>query len=343
MTIRSRFFLWYSAITAVALIVLGFLAYSEFVVAPHEPGSDPPDFWSDAAMLLLWCAIPLALAGGWWVMQKTLAPIRALTDTVEKLHEHNLQDTLPRTGNGDEVDRLSEAFNEMITRLDDSFRRIRQFTLYASHELKTPLTIMRGEIETALHHPQLPAPVGECLQSQLGEIRRLGNIVDRLTLLTKADAGRVILAREALALDVLVREIVGDAEILASAHGLQVNLIACEPASMLGDRDTLRQLFLNLLDNAIKYNQPDGQIHIALRSLDRFAELKIANTGPGLAPELQAHVFDRFFRGDPAHGKAGSSSGLGLSIAQWIATAHGGTIRFESDKTLTTLTVRLAL
>jgi signal transduction histidine kinase len=168
--------------------------------------------------------------------------------------------------------------------------------------------------------------------------------VDGLTLLAKADAGQVALQFETLRLDELVRDNFADAQILAEPHGIQVELTSCEEISVSGDRHRLRQLLLNLADNAVKYNQPQGRVTMSLRRAGNSAEIKIANTGAGIPPEILPRVFDRFFRGDPAHESAIDGCGLGLSIAQWIVSAHGGTIQIESvPSKLTTVTVRLPL
>jgi len=230
----------------------------------------------------------------------------------------------------------------MIARLDGSFNRIREFTLHASHELKTPLTVLRGELETTLREgPQDPA-TREGLLSQLDEIQRLATIVDGLSLLTKADAGLITLKSEPVRLNELVRESHADALILAGPHHVSVNLQHCEEISVLGDRHRLRQLLLNLTDNAVKYNRPSGSVTMDLRRMNGRAELKISNTGAGIPAELQSRVFDRFFRGDPSHSNTVEGCGLGLSIAKWIAGAHGGTIELASEPgKLTTATVCL--
>ena len=145
-------------------------------------------------------------------------------------------------------------------------------------------------------------------------------------------------------LDELVRDNFADAQILAEPHGIKVELANCEEISVRGDRHRLRQLLLNLADNAIKYNQPQGGVTMSLRRRGDFAEFTIANTGAGIPPEILPRVFDRFFRGDPAHESTIEGCGLGLSIAQWIVSAHGGTIQIESvPSKLTTVTVRLPL
>jgi signal transduction histidine kinase len=216
--------------------------------------------------------------------------------------------------------------------------------LHASHELKTPLTILHGELETELCDEKLSPPQRERLASQLDEVQRLSKIVDGLTLLTKADAGQIQLGHEPVRLDDVVRDAFADAQILAEPCGVKVELSACEELTVRGDRHRLRQLLLNLADNAIKYNAPGGEVKLALRRAGSDALFTIANTGPGIPPELLPKVFDRFFRGDASHNNTVDGSGLGLSIAQWIVSAHRGSIEIASEPAKsTTVTVRLPL
>lgn len=264
--------------------------------------------------------------------------------TKERLHIHNLQEPLPRTGNGDEVDRLSEVLNATNARLEKAFNQIREFTLHASHELKTPLAILHGEIETALNDPATTVAQREAYASQLDEIQRLSKIVEGLTLLAKADAGQVVLAQEPVRLDELVRDSFADAQILAQPKQISVTLAACDEVMVRGDRHRLRQLLLNLTDNAIKYNNLDGRVDIALKRKDGTAELTIANTGLGIPAPILPRIFDRFYRGDESHNGEVEGCGLGLSIAQWIVKAHGGDIQITSaPERLTTVSVKLPL
>ena len=347
MKIRTRLTFWYAAILIVSLVVMGIGTYEQ--IAEQMRHERLHDLWEHAldetGEMVLWVGLPaviLGLLGGWWITRRALAPVKKLTEAVEKIHERNLNTQLPRTRNGDELDRLTEVFNAMTTRLDSSFQRIREFTLHASHELKTPLTVLRGELEMALHEEQLGPEQKERLLSQMDEIERLAKIVDGLTLLTKADAGQIELKPEPVRLDDLVRESFADANILAQPQNIRVNLGACEEITIAGDRHRLRQLLLNLTDNAIKYNCAGGSVDISLRKLDGMAELKIANTGAGVASELQPSVFERFFRGDASHDNSIEGCGLGLSIAQWIVAAHNGGIWFASEPgKLTTVTVKL--
>ncbi len=352
MSIRTRLTLWYAGILFVSLVAMGVLSYHAFAPEPRAAGVSKPDEADESDLseiyrIIFWCGVPatlLALGGGWWMMRRALAPVAALTRAAECVNEHNLGAPLPRTGNGDELDRLTEVFNAMTERLNQSFARMRKFTLHASHELKTPLTVMHGELETALQNPALAAPQRERLESELDEVQRLAKIVDGLTLLTKADAGQITLAREPVRLDELLREAGADAQSLARPHDVHVHLTACEELTVIGDRHRLRQLLLNLTDNAIKYNARQGTVTLSLRRAAQTAEVTIVNTGPGIPAEILPRIFDPFFRGDSSHSQTVEGCGLGLSIAWWITTAHGGTIQIKSTPNqITTASVRLPL
>lgn len=350
MTIRTRLTLWYACIMFVSLLAMGLLLHEEFAPQRSEGASKyrrDMDDLQEALGILLWCGLPaslLAAGGGWWLMRKALAPVAALTQAAEQITERNLTTQLPRSGNGDEMDRLAQVLNAMTARLNDSFTRIREFTLHASHELKTPLTILRGEAETALGDESLTPAQRERCASQIEELRRLTRIVDGLTLLAKADACQVALAKASVRLDELVRELFADTQVLAQPQAIRVELTACEAVTVSGDAHRLRQLLLNLADNAVKYNQPSGVISMTLRQKSDVAEFTISNSGAGIEPEILPRVFDRFFRGDPAHSTTVDGCGLGLSIAQWIVSAHNGTIQVSSVLSkCTTVTVRLPL
>jgi signal transduction histidine kinase len=349
MKIRTQLMLWYVAILLVGLALIGGWAYYEVVV--EHPGitrvlaREGHTALEEFGEVMLYGGLPalaLALVGGWFLMRRALSPIRTFTRAMERVQADNLHHRMERSGNHDELDRLTEVFNSMTTRLDDSFNHIREFTLHASHELKTPLTIMRGEIETKLRDSVTSSADREFFAAQLDEIARLAKIVDGLTLLAKADAGQVKLAQEPVRLDELVRDSFADAQLLARPHHLEVELKDCDETTIRGDRHRLKQLLLNLTDNAIKYNQPNGRITIGLSRHNGTAALTIANTGPGISAEKLPRVFDRFYRGDAAHSSEIEGCGLGLSIVRWIVQAHGGTIRVASDPTkLTTVTVQL--
>ena len=348
MTIRTRLTLWYAAILIASLLLIGlstFWEISEQVRKGQHKHSQTRHAFDEASEMVLRVGLPavaLALIGGWWLTRRALSPVKALAEAIQKTHEHNLREPLPRTHNGDELDQLAKVFNDTLVRLDDSFIRIREFTLHASHELKTPLTVLRGEIETALRDENLSDSARERAVSQLEEFHRLTRIVDGLTLLAKADTGQIVLQLETVRFDELVRDNFSDAQMLAAPQNIQVTLDGCVEISVRGDRHRLRQLLLNLADNAVKYNQPQGRINLDLRRVGEMAEFTISNTGAGIPAEFLPRVFDRFFRVDAAHGTAVEGCGLGLSIAQWIVSAHGGTIEITSEPAKSTIvTVRL--
>jgi signal transduction histidine kinase len=352
MSIRTRLTLWYAGIMFVSLLAMGVLSYHAFAPKPRAADRPNPEEADENDLgevyrIIFWCGVPaclLAVSGGWWMMRRALAPLSALTPAAQRVNEHSLGERLPRTGNGDEFDRLTEVFNAMTERLNQSFARIREFTLHASHELKTPLTVMHGELESTLQDQTLTAPQREHLESELDEVQRLAKIVDGLTLLTKADAGQITLAREPVCLDELVREACADAQSLARPNDIQVSLAACEELMVTGDRHRLRQLLLNLTDNAVKYNHRQGTVTLSSRSVADTAELTIANTGPGIPPEILPRLFDPFFRADSSHSQTVEGCGLGLSIARWITNAHAGTIQITSEPNhLTKAIIRLPL
>ena len=349
MTIRTRLALWYSGILLVGLLLVSGWAYYEMAVerpgmsnALAKDGDTPLEEFGEVMLFGGLPAMVLALVGGWLLMRRALLPVTILTRAVEQVQAETLSERLPRTRNGDELDRLTEVFNSMMERLEDSFASVREFTLHASHELKTPLTVMRNGIETALREERVTPDQRELLSNQLEEIERLTKIVNSLAFLAKADAGQAALRLEPVRLDELVKDSFADAQMLAQPHKIAVTMVACEEIIVQGDRHRLRQLLLNLTDNAIKYNQPQGSVTIALSRKNGAAELTIANTGAGIAPEKLPRAFDRFYRGDPAHNNEVEGCGLGLSIARWIVHAHGGKIAITSRPSdLTSVTVQL--
>jgi len=348
MTLQRRLALRYGVVVAVCLVLLAALIYHEFVAEPEmfrRLGLQKPEGseFAEFAEVVIYGAVPLIFGLGWWFVRKSLAPIDTLARSVEAFHAGSLRAHLPRSYNGDEVDRLAESFSRMAGRLDDAFQQIRGFTLHASHELKTPLTVMQAQLDTVLNDPEpLPPAQREWMNHQREEVRRLARIVDTLALLAKADAGLLTLEQQPVRLDELLREGYEDARILAEEQRIRVTLLGCHPCTILGDRDRLRQLLLNLTDNAVKYNYPGGAITLELRPSDTVAELTLANTGDRIPTELQARAFGRFVRGDTARTRSIEGSGLGLAICQWIVHGHRGTIEIATATDgLTAVRIRL--
>lgn len=349
MSIRARLTLWYGALLLAGLaLIFGWTYYEVFIEHPeiaralsrskHTP-------LEEMGEILLFGGLPaavLALGGGWFLMRRALAPVTELTRAVERVQAENLHQPIAPSGNGDELDRLTEVFNQMTRRLDQSFQQIREFTLHASHELKTPLTILRHELDSVLQDEFASAAERERAAAMLEEIERLSQIVDGLHFLTRSDAGQLTWEKEPVALDELLHDATDDAQALAEEQHIRVQLDSCPATSVMGDRRRLRQLLLILTDNAIKYNITNGAVNIALQQQGNRALLTVTNTGPGIPPEMVGRVFERFFRADPSHNRAVDGCGLGLTIAQSIVRAHGGEILVESQPgRLTTVRVTL--
>lgn len=351
MTLRRRILLYYLFTLAISFVIIGCWSWFEFneqqEVMRHDgvkAALKESPLW-EAFEIILFGGLPallLGILGGGLLMRHALRPIETLTTDLEKTDASNLAEPVIRSGNGDELDRMSAVFNSMKQRLGISFNQAREFTLHASHELKTPLTIMHGTLEQMLEDKETLGVNRDRIASMLEEVQRLAAIVGQLAFLAKADADQLTFAHELVALDVLVSELEEDTQMLAASANITVAMTTCEPVFVSGDRMRLRQLLLNLADNAVKYNQENGSITLSLRAQDQQAVFQISNTGPVLAPDLRARIFERFFRGDAAHGTAVEGCGLGLSIAQSITQAHGGSIVMSTmDNGQTQMTLKL--
>ncbi len=338
MTLRRRIFLYYSATLSLSLVIVGFWSWFELnehrdiFVREGVEAALQHDLLSEAIEVVLYGGLPailLGIVGGSILIARALRPIEVLTDALEKTDVSTLSDPVPVSGKGGELDRMAVVFNRMKERLSLSFTQTREFTLNASHELKTPLTIMHATLEQTITRPEATEAERESAVAMLEEVQRLSSIVGQLSFLARADAGLMPLHREPVALHELMRDLAEEIAILASGTDISVTMPCCEPAVVSADRMRLRQLLLNLGDNAVKYNEAGGTVELALRRIDGGAEFTLANTGKALPADLRARVFDRFFRGDPAHNSAIEGSGLGLSIARSIVVAHEGRIAYE--------------
>jgi two-component system OmpR family sensor kinase len=282
-----------------------------------------------AAMLPV--ALLLAGGGGWLLARHTLKPVNRITEAAHRISSERLDERLDETGTGDELDRLAQTLNNMLERLDAAFRQIRQFSADASHELQTPLTILKGELEVALRSPRRPEEYQQILKSGLEEINRIAHLVGGLLLLARADAGVLRMDRQPVDLKRLLNEVYEQVKVLADSRSVNISLGSLEPVSIPGDYEHLRRLLLNLVDNGVKYTAAGGRLTLSLQSEGGWASMRVSDTGMGLSREEQARVFQRFFRAAQARSQGGESSGLGLCIAQSIAEAHGGRIEVESS------------
>ena len=286
-------------------------------------------------LLILWITVPSALVvaslGGLFLANKALKPVDEITKTARMITSKSLNQRIKLRKTKDEIGRLAETFNDMISRLGRSFKQIRQFSADASHELRTPLTILKGEIEVGLRRRRRPEDYRKILNSNLEEVDHMSQIVDDLLFLSKADMGEVHLQKHRINLTKLVSEVDAQAKMIAKAKDIRVHINSDTDAVVIGDRLRLRELLLNLVDNGVKYTPEGGEMTISVERDDGRVKLRVMDNGIGIAPEDQSHIFDRFFRVDKARSREAGGSGLGLSICKWIVEAHGGEISVESQ------------
>ena len=282
--------------------------------------------------------LPLILVGffaaSYFITGNALQPIEALINEVEAITDgRSLHRRLPANLGSDELSRLGTTLNAMIARLETSFGALRRFTADASHELKTPLTVLRADVERAMHPGAQGSEAMQALEEALQETARMSDLVDSLLTLARADEGRFDLHREPVDLGPLVRDVYETAVILGESCGLSVSMSVLEEGIVDGDVRRLRQLFLNLVTNAIKYTPSGGRVELSLshRLSDEIA-FTVRDSGIGMSAGDLSHVFERFWRADRARSRTSERGGfgLGLAISQWIAQAHGGRITVQS-------------
>lgn len=275
-------------------------------------------------------AFLISVIGGWFLAHKSLRPVDEITKAVREITAQNLSRRLPPARVDDELGRLSEQFNDMIGRLQSSFAQVQQFSADASHELRTPLTIMRGEVDVALRGKRLNAETRELLTSLRDELVRLSSIVDGLMSLVRSDVGRHALDLSEVSLHDLLTQLLEDAKMLAAPHRISLTFEPVEPIAVVGDPLRLRQLFLNLIDNAVKYTPDGGAVRLSLTRRAGQAVIAVSDTGIGIPADERPRIFERFHRVHREGHESPPGSGLGLSIAKWIAEAHNGSIEVES-------------
>jgi heavy metal sensor kinase len=274
----------------------------------------------------------LACAGGYFLARKSLAPIASMNSQTQRISAENLSARLDVTNSRDELGRLASTINDLLARLENSFKEQQRFIADASHELRTPLAVLRGETEVALNKTRTVAEYEQSLSLIQDEAERLSRIVEDLFTLARQPVNtRAALNKERVSLNDAVRDCVRAAQVLAIQKGVRLRLENDSPAIALhGDEDLIRRMILNLLDNAVKYTPAGGEISLALGRQNGNAEIIVRDTGIGIPEAAQPHVFDRFYRVDKARARAMGGAGLGLSIAQWIVEVHGGEINLVS-------------
>jgi heavy metal sensor kinase len=279
-------------------------------------------------------AVPLALAlaagGGIFLARRALAPVDKIAQTAQEIEESDLSRRIS-VNTKDELGRLAATLNAMIGRLEKAFQRQKQFTSDASHELRAPLAVIEAESSLALQKERPATDYRQSLEAISQEAKQMSSLVDQLLALARADAGKEQWNFTQVNLGKLIADLSTDVEVLCQEKGLSLQLGQTQDAIVKGDEVRLRELFMNLLNNAVRYTPAPGTISISLRREGQMAVVAIKDTGVGIPPEDIPFIFERFYRVDKSRSRADGGTGLGLAISWHIAEAHGGKIEVESQ------------
>ena len=294
-------------------------------------------FWNSliaSAPLLL----VVSMAGGYWISRRALRPVDEITVAARSIGIRNLSERLPMTHTSDELERLAATCNDMLDRLEEAVRKLKQFTADASHELRGPLTLTRTIAEVALRNPQVDADSRASFEEIAQEAARSATLLEHMLELARADAEPVDIPLELVDIGSIVGDACADAQTLAEPRDISLTTHS-KTAWVLGHAPSLRRLLWILLDNAIKYTPTGGSIDVAIHRAGQTVTVKIGDTGIGIAAEDLPRVFDRFYRADPSRSEI-EGNGLGLAIAKWITDLHRANIEIESRVGIgTTVTV----
>ena len=287
-------------------------------------------------LLSLLLGVPLlglvAVGGGLFLVGRALAPVVRIARSAERITLHNLDERLPLTKTGDELEHLSLALNRMIVRLSEAFEQNRRFLADASHELRTPLAAWRGEMESVVQQTRGLPELRDRAGSALEEVDRLAKIVDALFAISRLDAGEAQQEWTRFDLAPLAASTTEQMSLLAEDKGISVACQALGKVSVDGDRARIKQVVVNLLDNAIKYTPSGGSINLEVYARENKAVLEVSDTGIGIPAGALPHIFERFFRVDKARSRDAGGAGLGLAIVKSICLAHGGQVSVESSE-----------
>jgi len=274
----------------------------------------------------------VALWGGWFLAGRALNPMDSVVDAISNLDADSLDARIIEEKGTLEVRELARSFNALLGRLEDSFRRVKEFTADASHELRTPLTVLRGETEVALRKPRSTEEYQDVLASTLEEVHRMSRIVEDLLLLAKGDLGEAPVNKTSLDLNEVLGDIALQAQLVSETKNISVIFEEAPSIKIMADPLRIRQLFWNILNNAIKYTPQDGMIYISIKTENNEnVKVAISDTGIGIPEQDLPHIFERFYRVDKHRARSQGGSGLGLAICKWITTAHGGKIEVHSN------------
>lgn len=291
------------------------------------------EFREMLSALVFGLPVALLIVGitGYSVARRTLRPLDSMARHAKQINAEHLNERLIIENPGDELGNFASAFNETLTRLQRSFEQLERFTADASHELRTPLTAMRSVGEVALQGDGNIHDHAEVIGSMLEEVYRLTGLIDTLLLLSRADSGHLPLHSSPVALLDLAAESAGLLEILAEEKKQSVKIEGDRDLTFTGDRFILRQAFVALIHNAVKYSPPEATIRVRVKTKNGDPVVEVHDSGPGIPVEHRDKIFDRFYRVDKARSRDEGGVGLGLSIAEWAVRAHGGKIELECE------------
>jgi heavy metal sensor kinase len=286
------------------------------------------------------CLLGIAAVGAYFLVGRALKPVIQLTESAEAISLQNLKERLPVVETGDELQTLSLALNRMIARIEEAVEATRRFVDDASHELRTPLAVLRGELETVLNLKNVTGPARDTLASNLEEVERLGKIVQRLLALSRFDSGEVQADSVVFDLTRLTASTAEQMAVLAEDKGVSFKFESSDEVSVYGDPARIKQVLVNLMDNAINYTPEGGRVRVKTFVQDRHPILEVTDSGIGIPDDSLPHIFERFYRVDKARSREAGGAGLGLSIVQAICAAHHAEINVESKVSVGT-TVRV--
>jgi heavy metal sensor kinase len=305
------------------------------VAAAVDETSLRDTLWTLAVIIAMGipCTAGLAIAGGYFLAGRVLSPVGAMAQKAREITAESLAKRLPVDNAQDEFGQLATIFNDTLSRLQDAFERLRCFTADASHELRTPLTAMRSVGEVALQNTLDAVTYRDVIGSMLEEVDRLTRLVESLLILTRADSGKIQLAREALDLGGLAGHVIDQLRVLADEKQQELTLRAPIRVHGTGDAALIRHALMNLIHNAIKYTPNGGTITVEVNATGGRAVIEVRDTGPGIPAAHRDRIFDRFYRVDASRSREEGGVGLGLAIARWAVEANGGQIELASNGT----------
>jgi heavy metal sensor kinase len=317
------------------------------VSTPLEPLQD--DLEDIRAVLLSSIPVALLIAGGagWFMARKSLHPVMVMADRAREIGSTNLDQRLPVANPRDELGRLANTFNALLSRVNNAFTQQRQFMADASHELKTPLATIRAATDVTLQQAaRSEGEYREALQMIREQTHRLTRIVEDMFTLARADAGHLPLQPTSLYLDEVLDEVARAASVRGTANGVRVVASGDTDVACTADEELVRRLVTNLVDNAMRYSPQGAAVDVSLERRADRARITVTDRGAGIPTDAQQYIFERFYRADAARtrttGTSGSGAGLGLAIAKWVAEAHGGTLELvRSDASGTTFVAEL--